>query len=102
MMNTADRSLAIIDYALRRRFCFFDLEPAFHKDGFKDHLRKKKVEESLIDKIVRKFSALNNKIENDHNLGRGFRIGHSYFCNCDKAGKLWYDNIVKYEVAPLL
>jgi len=102
MMNTADRSLAIIDYALRRRFCFFDLEPAFHTDNFKDHLRKKKVEESLIDKIVRKFSALNNKIENDNNLGRGFRIGHSYFCDCDKADKLWYDNIVKYEVAPLL
>lgn len=102
MMNTADRSLAIIDYALRRRFCFFELTPAFGTSTFKQYLVANNVDEAIIDKIVKRLSYLNNKIENDPNLGSGFRIGHSYFCDCNSSSSLWYENIIKYEVAPLL
>lgn len=101
MMNTADRSLAIIDYALRRRFCFFELVPAFKTENFSQYLKDNNVDDAVIEKIVRKLSYLNSKIENDPNLGSGFRIGHSYFCDCN-TDSLWYENVIKYEVAPLL
>lgn len=102
MMNTADRSLAIIDYALRRRFCFFELVPAFGSESFREYLIGNNVDEAIVNKIVRSLSYLNSKIENDPNLGSGFRIGHSYFCDCNTADNLWYESIIKYEVAPLL
>lgn len=101
MMNTADRSLAIIDYALRRRFCFVEIEPAFESEGFKKHLRQNGAPENLITKIVNKISKLNEKIANDNNLGRGFRIGHSYFCDYQD-DKGWYNRIVEYEIKPLI
>lgn len=105
MMNTADRSLAIMDYALRRRFSFFELEPAFEKDGFKKLLIANGVTETLIDSIISKFKALNAYIANEKEsgLGNGFQIGHSYFCgkpNCSE--DKWYSNIVRYEISPML
>lgn len=102
MMNTADRSLAIIDYALRRRFCFIELEPAFLLPSFKNYLQENGVPEDLINKIISKLTYLNSEIANDPLLGKGFRIGHSYFCECKNAGTQWYKNIVKYEIAPML
>lgn len=101
MMNTADRSLAIIDYALRRRFSFVELEPAFNSDQFKNHLLLQGAEEELVEKIIRKLGSINSEIEKDVNLGKGFRIGHSYFSKYDNS-KNWYEEIIKYEIEPLL
>lgn len=105
MMNTADRSLAIMDYALRRRFSFYEVEPAFGKDNFMNHLKANGVTEPMIKKINDNFVALNNYIADEKNsgLGSGFRIGHSYFCtkpNCEE--DKWYENIVKFEIQPML
>lgn len=101
MMNTADRSLAIIDYALRRRFCFVDLEPAFGTEAFNNHLLAQGASKELVDKINRRMTDLNAEIEEDVNLGKGFRIGHSYFCNYEDRVN-WYEEIIKYEIGPLI
>jgi len=100
-MNTADRSLAIIDYALRRRFCFFELEPAFDSEEFKNHLLVQGASEELINKIKIKIGSINMDIAKDANLGKGFRIGHSYFCNYINSEK-WYEEVIKYEIQPLI
>ncbi len=100
-MNTADRSLAMIDYALRRRFCFIDMEPAFNNLSFKGYLENKNSD--LCSIIIDKLNRLNIAIENDISLGRGFRIGHSYFCMKKAAiTEEDYNNIVEYEILPLL
>ena len=78
MMNTADRSLAMIDYALRRRFSFFDMEPGFDTKGFSEY--REGLGSETIDELVGKVKDLNAEIARDKSLGRGFCIGHSYFC----------------------
>lgn len=102
LMNTADRSLAMIDYALRRRFAFFDLKPGFSSKGFKTY--QKKLNSPIFNNIIKKMEELNTEIEEDGTLGEGFRIGHSYFCNLDEEEdieeKLNY--IVSFEIIPLL
>ena len=100
-MNTADRSLAIIDYALRRRFCFVELEPAFETEAFKNHLLSQGASKELMNKIKMRMGSLNLEIEKDVNLGKGFRIGHSYFCDYIDTDK-WYEEIIKYEIEPLI
>ena len=102
-MNTADRSLAVVDYALRRRFAFINIIPTFN-DKFKKELLNLGVDEGIIDQIVVKINSLNQEISKDANLGRGFRIGHSYFCNVPKGtGDIdWYNGIVKHELATLI
>lgn len=100
MMNTADRSLAVIDYALRRRFSFFDFDPAFETDGFKTYLHSFSSE--IFERTISTIIQLNQAIENDDALGEGFRIGHSYFCNLDVADKSTIGAIVEYEIIPLL
>ena len=106
MMNTADRSLAMVDYALRRRFAFNRLQPAFGTDQFSNYLNALGVDEDLVDKIVARFSALNERIRADRkNLGPGFEIGHSFFCpGEDEEGldESWYEAIVRREIEPLL
>jgi len=103
MMNTADRSLAMVDYALRRRFRFVDMEPQFGA-RFQTHLRRHGIEESFIDRIVQRLRTLNDAIRDDTNLGPGFRIGHSYFCprDGDAVGTDWYERVIEQEIAPLL
>ncbi len=102
-MNTADRSLAVVDYALRRRFAFISIIPSFN-EKFKKELLNLGVDEGIIDQIIIKITALNNEISKDPNLGLGFNVGHSYFCNVPKgSGDIdWYNGIVRHELAPLL
>jgi len=97
MMNTADRSLALIDYALRRRFSFFEMIPAFDSDGFKNY--QSTLNNKIFDKLIEQIKILNAEISADKTLGKGFCIGHSYFCNC-KVEDL--RSIVDYEILPLL
>ncbi|MBR5503442.1 MAG: AAA family ATPase [Methanobrevibacter sp.] len=101
LMNTADRSLAMIDYALRRRFAFFDLKPGFSSEGFKEY--QSNIDYSVFDDLIDIMEELNEEIKKDETLGEGFRIGHSYFCNLNPdeiEEKLAY--IIEYEIIPLL
>ena len=105
-MNTADRSLAMVDYALRRRFCFINLEPAFESKKFRDFLVDQGVEDSVVKKIVERMGQLNHRIAQDKkNLGRGYCLGHSYFCpsgNRQIYDNVWYENVIHTEIKPLI
>jgi hypothetical protein len=103
-MNTADRSLAMVDYALRRRFAFVDVHPGFGHDGFVQRLDALGVTPSLRGRIVAHLTRLNERIAQDAALGEGFCIGHSYFCHAGSgpADEGWYGRIVRTEIAPLL
>ncbi|OHB50070.1 MAG: hypothetical protein A2Y10_14060 [Planctomycetes bacterium GWF2_41_51] len=105
-MNTADRSLAMVDYALRRRFCFINLFPMFKTEGFKNCLIDGKLSAELIQVIISKMTNLNKSIsENKINLGSDYQIGHSYFCpNGEKRiyDESWYKMIINHEIKPLL
>ncbi len=100
MMNTADRSLAMMDYALRRRFAFYDIEPAFTKEGFTTY--KTKINNPKFDRLIDCVCRLNEVIEKDEILGAGFRIGHSYFCTNSIIDDMWLRNVVKYQLEPLI
>ncbi len=103
MMNTADRSLAMIDYALRRRFSFIDMEPAFDSVGFKEY--QKGLDNKAFDDLIEEVKMLNKAIESDKSLGKGFCIGHSYFCNIPSkkdCSTQWMRNIVDYDILPML
>lgn len=102
-MNTADRSLAIVDYALRRRFAFITLKPNY-KEQFEKFLKSKGVSDLLINHIVSSISQVNRKISDDLNLGLGFEIGHSYFCSFQNGydEKVWYNSVIEFEIKPLL
>ena len=107
MMNTADRSLAMVDYALRRRFSFIGLAPAFREPLFRAHLARCGVDAGLISTIIERMTYLNDQIAGDSgNLGEGYCLGHSFFCppgndgaGCDAA---WFKRVVRYEIEPLL
>lgn len=103
-MNTADRSLAMVDYALRRRFAFIDIEPAFDNEVLRSHFDKYLGQE-MTEKIISKISNLNKEIQKDSlDLGKGYRIGHSYFTPTEeiKDVKIWYKRIIKMEIEPLI
>ena len=100
MMNTADRSLAMLDYALRRRFAFYEMKPGFNTNGFRKYrigLKNKK-----FDNLIQCVEQLNAAIAGDESLGEGFCIGHSYFCNLTEVNDQALSAIVEYELIPLL
>ena len=102
-MNTADRSLAIVDYALRRRFAFVNLQPDYG-DNFSSFLSEKGLTNALVEHICSSITKLNNKIKDDKNLGEGFQIGHSYFCTYSRNEDetKWWNEILNFELKPLL
>lgn len=100
MMNTADRSLAMIDYALRRRFSFFEIEPGFDSQGFISY--QNGLNSETLDELISKVKELNCKIAADKSLGRGFCIGHSYFCGRDVCTDEWLHSVVDYDILPML
>jgi 5-methylcytosine-specific restriction protein B len=104
LMNTADRSLALVDYALRRRFEFFDLKPAFDKPQFSAHLLSAGVPEPLIVHIKQCMTELNSAIAADRDLGPGFQVGHSFFCSLppEEEAEDAYNQVVQYQIMPLL
>lgn len=105
MMNTADRSLAMIDYALRRRFSFFDMEPGFDSKGFKEY--QKKIGGKIIGKLVDAVKKVNEQILADDSLGKGFLIGHSYLIHNNGEKNYDFDretaeSIIEYDLIPLV
>lgn len=102
MMNTADRSLAMLDYAFRRRFAFFELKPGFETDGFKNY--QLTINNSKLNNLITCIKNLNYAIVSDETLGEGFCIGHSYLCNLksESVDDQVISNIVEYELVPLL
>lgn len=102
MMNTADRSLAMLDYALRRRFAFFELKPGLESEGFRAY--RMNLDNAKFDRLINCVENLNDVIAADESLGDGFCIGHSYFCNLkpEDINDLGLSGIVEYELIPLL
>lgn len=100
MMNTADRSLAMLDYALRRRFAFFDMPPGFQSEGFRKYRDKLNAEK--FNKLISEIEKLNEAIRDDDSLGEGFCIGHSYFCGLNEVTDSTLEDIIKFELIPLL
>ncbi len=106
LMNLADRSLAMVDYALRRRFAFFTLSPQYKSPLFRQWLADRAMPEQLINLITVRMNSLNEEIVADPLLGENYQVGHSYFCpRGDDFAALdhaWYAAIVETEIAPLL
>lgn len=100
MMNTADRSLAMIDYALRRRFSFYSMNPAFKNEGFKAY--QGELNNIKFNSLIQVIQELNETIANDASLGEGFVIGHSYFCGEDVCTDNWLREIIEYDLIPIL
>lgn len=104
IMNTADRSIAMIDYALRRRFGFFNINPAFENNKFLEYIKGFNNEKIFL--LIDKIKQLNGEIRKDFSLGEGFCIGHSYFLlndiyDYDFIDDYFYE-IVEFEIIPLL
>jgi len=103
-MNTADRSITIVDYALRRRFAFLSLKPEFG-EKFMAHLGDLGVDEDVLEQLISRVKVLNDFIAADKkNLGPGFEIGHSFFCPLETVedSRKWYNRIISLEIKPQL
>ena len=95
LMNTADRSLAMVDYALRRRFAFWSLRPAFESERLATHLQSCGLSHGMVERIRGRMVTLNQEIEADRDLGRGFVIGHSFFCSPNVDDEVaWYERVI--------
>jgi 5-methylcytosine-specific restriction protein B len=106
LMNVADRSLALVDYALRRRFAFIELAPQYDSPRFREWLLSRHMDEGLTSMIIQRMISLNDIIEADPLLGRPYRVGHSFFCprgdDFTELSRSWFDAIVETEIVPLL
>nr|WP_073293539.1 AAA family ATPase [Parolsenella massiliensis] len=100
LMNTADRNLAFLDFAFRRRFAFFDMRPGFDSPGFSAYAKQLGV---WFERLVATAKRLNDDILQDESLGRGFQIGHSFFCGLNAANAMdQMRDVIQFEITPLL
>ena len=92
----------MIDYALRRRFSFFEMEPGFETEGFIQY--QQSLNNETFNDLLAKVIELNAEIALDRSLGRGFCIGHSYFCGRDELSCTdeWMQEVVDYDILPML
>jgi hypothetical protein len=106
LMNTADRSLAMVDYALRRRFTFWTLEPKIDAPAFRAMLELRGITADRLTRLITVLGEVNEDIAADHaNLGPGYRIGHSFFCQDITNGgdsSTWLSDIIETEIVPLI
>lgn len=106
LMNVADRSLAMVDYALRRRFVFVNLTAKYESGLYRQWLLDRSMQPELVDLIIERMTALNKQINDDPLLGENYQIGHSFFCpkgdNFAGLDKNWYQGIIRTEIVPLL
>ena len=105
-MNVADRSIALVDLALRRRFGFYNLEPTFNRIWEK-WLSDCGVSSKMVKIIKERLESLNDTISKDMQLGPHYRVGHSHVTPASKATKIegevqWFEDIVKFKIGPLL
>lgn len=100
MMNTADRGLALLDYALRRRFAFYEMNAGFDSNKFMEY--QESLQNDKFNRLIDIVKELNKVIQLDDSLGEGFCIGHSYFCNLEECNDFELESIVEYELIPLL
>jgi 5-methylcytosine-specific restriction protein B len=108
-MNTADRSIALVDFALRRRFRFYNVDPDYGQD-FLLLLTGKGVPKARADEIAARMKALNAAISKDRRyLGPGHQIGHAYWIPAlpleagdDTAAREWIEGVVESQIAPLI
>ena len=102
-MNLADRSLAMVDYALRRRFAFFSMHPSVNEKWFAWMTRESGLSPDFLRKVQGAVNALNDFIKNDPNLGEDYQIGHSYVTAKDVENpSRWYRDVVHLHIEPLL
>ncbi|RBP97288.1 AAA family ATPase [Bifidobacterium aemilianum] len=99
-MNTTDRSIAMMDYAMRRRFTFYDLKPGFETKEFMEYIENR--EDERLSRVVSAVRSINDVIELDDSLGEGFKIGHSFFCNIEDEDSDCLNRVVRYELEPLI
>jgi 5-methylcytosine-specific restriction protein B len=106
LMNVADRSLAMVDYAMRRRFVFITLKPQYESELFSQWLLERGMDAELVQLIVERLTRLNQEIREDPLLGENYEIGHSFFLpkgdNFAGLDKSWYVRVVRTEIIPLL
>ncbi len=106
LMNVADRSLAMVDYAMRRRFVFITLKPQYESPLFRQWLLERGMNNDLVQLIVERMTRLNQEIREDPLLGENYEIGHSFFLpkgdNFTSLDKNWYRRVVRTEIIPLL
>jgi len=106
LMNVADRSLAMVDYALRRRFAFATLKPQYESNLYRQWLLDRSMNPDLVNMIIERMTALNNEIKEDSLLGENYQLGHSFFCpkgdNFAGLDRDWFYGIVRTEIVPLL
>ena len=105
-MNLADRSLALVDLALRRRFTFVDLEPTFGELWRQWMQEQCGISADFLRDVERRMVSLNKAIESDPSLGRQFRVGHSYVTTLRERPidnpQAWFREVVETEIGPLL